>query len=167
MNEIQNELVYTKDMKNLKIVKSIGSRIVSLFFLVTTPAFAQDQVWQNQDQTSQNVVYLNVASCSTEMDGVTVQVDFFQEMLLDTHIKPTGRGYFVQTIGVQAASAKYMGKLKLNSDSEDLIKVEMFAVLDPTILFSKFQLPKSLSSTSVEIVDIGRGKTWGVFSCNN
>jgi hypothetical protein len=113
-------------------------------------------------QEKNESIYLNFASCTSTLDGVAVQLDFFKEYTEAG--KATGAGMYLQTIGGEKGF-KSIGKLKVATGAE-ANEIQMFTILSPATLFSKFELPKKLKDSPLEIFAITFGKTWGSFICN-
>lgn len=113
-------------------------------------------------------IYISYATCESLIDGVNVTLDLFQEFDFDKSADgaTTGNGYYLQTIGAGKEIMKALGTLKISPKS-GTNEFEMFAVLSSKTSFAKFELPKNLKQSKVEIFAPAFGKVWGNFDCRS
>lgn len=122
--------------------------------------------YQVHAQHAAGKVYMSYATCESVIDGINVTLDLFQEFDFDAGGATTGKGYYLQTIGSGKEVMKALGTLKIVA-KEKTSEFEMFAILSSKSSFAKFELPKNLKESQVEIFAPTFGKVWGKFNCKS
>jgi hypothetical protein len=108
---------------------------------------------------------LDFATCTGKVDGVDYTLDFFQEYA-DPADQPTGKGYVLQIMGSEAGSIlKTLANIDVTDNADKTAKsVSMYAVINPTTLFSKFEI-NTQKPSDVSIYATNFGAVWGKFQC--
>jgi len=114
-----------------------------------------------------NSLYWPAALCTGVIDGVNFNLDIFAELTEESQaVTEATKGFVVQTMENTASgqSMKMMGRLDLKGLSESTMQVTMYALANPSVVFSTFTIDIE-KPAKVEIFATGFGAVWGVFDC--
>lgn len=137
--------------------------VVFLMFSVLDISTANAQV-----QTSVK----RLATCSTIMDNFKIKIDLFRDTSGNT--KSGDYGYWTQSLEVYENQTKIKpirGNLEiteptLTSEQNDSYRIILYAFLEPEVVFSIIDLPKTLNKTKIDIVK-PNSFLWGTLTCDN
>ena len=123
---------------------------------------------QSSQAIAGETVYNHFAECTGLIDSIPITLDFFEELGSNNEsLTITGKGLFIQTMGLSSEkSMKMMGQTALSKGSKKSFKkVEMYAIIQPSILFSTFEMDLK-NPSEVEIYAHSFRAVWGKFTCN-
>jgi hypothetical protein len=109
-----------------------------------------------KEKKAEPPLYAPIASCSGQVDGMRVELDFFSEEL---ESGPTGKGLAFENLG----GFKLVHRLEVKA-VKGATAVSLYAALDPSVLFSEFTIP-STPASKVTVFAKHFHAVWAVLDC--
>lgn len=128
--------------------------ILAIMTFVSIHSFAM------QELSSQHM-----ATCTAEMSGLEMRLNIFKSR----HQKSEGLAVQMILKDGQPVMDPFASRIEIVEPAVNSASytIKMYQVLEPDVLFARFELPQILLNSKVDIYAITwGGKLWGSFTCN-